>query len=54
MLDISIAFIISVDPLHQLPWPCMVFCLAVAEAVQPEFFDKEGVQPESEGVGPEY
>jgi hypothetical protein len=31
----------------------MVFCLAVAEAVKPEFFDKEGVKPNSEGVGPE-
>jgi len=44
------AVIIGVDPLRRSPWPCLVFCLAVAEAVEPEFFDKEEVRPGSEGV----
>jgi hypothetical protein len=45
MLDIGMALVIGVGPLRRSPRPRMSVRLAVAEAVWPEFFDKEGVRP---------
>ena len=48
------ALVIGVGPFRRRLWPRMPVRLAVAEAVEPELFDKEGVRPGSEGVRPEY
>lgn len=43
-------FVTGVGPPLRRPRHQMLFCLAVAEAVEPQFFDEEGVKPGSEGV----